>query len=355
VSAGFSAPNLALDTLTIDVEVSDGERSIDYRPRLPSTSAPDADGPTIDLSICVRLVLVAADRFELQATAWQGDRIAAIDRIGLDMRPERLRVLVDGTVEHLDAWRPEPPMLEHPGDAYARIEDAAKPLAQEEEWRERGRRVIVERSGDDRERIRAAAESRDHFIVQRLDRSAPDVPTLEEEWRDEQLHGIVTDLESAIETEALPRLLWADFRGALIYLEPDSWAALESALRDLPVVRAPFLAVDPLLSGRAQAQAEVEVPEDILSAALDELPNLHLVLAEATARDAAFLSARHPNRLLIGHSGERWREIHGGRLADEATENLRYLTELVTLGWFRAVSARSGGELGRYGRLPAGR
>ena len=43
-----------------------------------------------------------------------------------------------------------------------------------------------------------------------------------------------------------------------------------------------------------------------------------------------------------------WQEIGGGRLADDATENLRYLTELTTLMWFRGVSGRTGSELGRY-------
>jgi len=163
------------------------------------------------------------------------------------------------------------------------------------------------------------------------------------------------ELEAAIETEALAPLLWADFRGALIYLEPDSWAALEAALWELPAVRAPFLAVDPLASGRAEAQAEVEVPEEMLSASLEELPNLHLVLAGATAEQAGSLLERHPNRLLISQAGEAWGEIHGGRLAEEATENLRYLTELATLTWFRADSRRSGAELGRYGQPAAGR
>jgi hypothetical protein len=47
-------------------------------------------------------------------------------------------------------------------------------------------------------------------------------------------------------------------------------------------------------------------------------------------------------------SSSPWQEIDGGRLAAEATENLRYLTELTTLMWFRGVSGRTGSELGRY-------
>ena len=39
----------------------------------------------------------------------------------------------------------------------------------------------------------------------------------------------------------------------------------------------------------------------------------------------------------------------------KATENLRYLTELVTLRWFRAVSGRTAEELGRLELVAAGR
>jgi hypothetical protein len=292
---------------------------------------------------------VGRDQFELQAWTWEGSQIAATDRVGVQMTPRLVRVIVDGAVEHLDVWRPKPPMFEEPGDAYAEVGDASPSLASEEEWRSRGRQVVVERDGDDRELLRAAAESRDHFVVLRPDPSSPDIDEMEEDWRAERLHGIVVELEAAVRTESLPALLWAAFRGVLIYLEPDSWDAVESSLWELPTPDSPLLVVDPILSGRAEAQAEVEIPEEMIAAALEELPGLHVVLAESTARRAGSLCGRYPNRILIGKAEGGWESIDDGRLADEATENLRYLTELTTLMWFRGLSGRSGAELGRYG------
>jgi hypothetical protein len=73
------------------------------------------------------------------------------------------------------------------------------------------------------------------------------------------------------------------------------------------------------------------------------------VLAATTAAVAGSLPQRYANRILMGDPGSsQWQEIGGGRLAAEATENLRYLTELTTLMWFRGVSGRTGSELGRY-------
>jgi SAM-dependent methyltransferase len=353
VSAGFRPPQTGGDAPAIAVEVGDGERSIAYRPHLRSPSAPNGDESTVEVSICLRLVAMGPNQFELQAWTWQGSQIAAIDRVGIQMRPQLIRVRVDGALEHSDVWRPDAPMFEETGDAYAEIEDASPSLDPEEEWRSRGRQVIVERDGDDRELFRAAAESKDHFVVLRPDPSSPDIDALEEEWRAERLHGIVVELEAALRTESLPLLLWAGSRGVLIYLEPDSWEAVESALWELPSPDSPLLIVDPVLSGRAEAQAEVEPPQEMIAAALDELSGLHLVLAESTVRRAGSLCSRYSNRILIGNAGEGWEAIAEGRLAEEATENLRYLTELTTLMWFRASSGRSGSELGRYGRLAA--
>jgi hypothetical protein len=269
------------------------------------------------------------------------------------MRPQQLRVRVDGAVEHRDVWRPEPPMFEQPGDAYAEIQDASASLEPDEEWRPRGRQVIVEREGDDRDLLRAAAESKDHFAVHRPDPSSPAIDALEEDWRAERLHGIVVELEAALRTESLPSLLWAGSRGALIYLEPASWEAVEPALGELPSSDSPLLVVDPLLSGRAEAQAEVEIPEEMIAGGLDALSGLHLVFAASTAGRAGSLCNRYSNRILTGNTREGWESTGDGRLVDEAAENLRYLTELTTLIWFRGSSGRSGSELGRYGRLPA--
>jgi SAM-dependent methyltransferase len=353
VSAGFR-PKQENEAPVIAVEVVDDEGSIDYRPDLPSPPPQVGDEATVDVSICLRVVAVAPNRFELQAWTWQASQIAAIDRIGLQSRPQLLRVRIDGAVEHHDVWRPEPPMFEEPADAYATLEDAGPMLGPEDEWRARGRRVIVEREGDDRDLLLAVADSKDQFVVHRPDPEAPDIDALEEDWRAGQIHGVVLELEAAVRPESEPLLQWADSRGALVYLEPDSWTAVASAAEKLQGLNSPLLFVDPLLSGRAQAQAEVEVPEPLIAtAALDEQPGLHLVLAESTARRAGSLWSQHANRVLMGKTGGGWRAIGDGRLADEATENLRYLTELTTLAWFRAVSGRSGDELGRYGRVAA--
>jgi hypothetical protein len=329
--------------------VVDGEGSIDYRPELPSPPWQMGDDATADVSICLRVVAVASDRFELQAWTWQGSQIAGIDRVGLRKRPQLLRVRVDGMVEHQDVWRPEPPMFEEPADAYVRAVDAGAKLEPEDEWRARGRQVIVEREGDDRDLLRAVAESKDHFVVHRPDPEAPDIDALEEEWRAGQVHGIVLELEAALRPESEPLLQWADSHGVLVYLEPDSWTAVASAAGKLSSFDSPLLIVDPLLSGRAQGQAEVETVEEAIASAHDSVPGLHLVLAGTTAAAAGSLPERYANRILMGDpDSSPWQEIGGGRLADEATENLRYLTELTTLMWFRGVSGRTGSELGRY-------
>jgi SAM-dependent methyltransferase len=349
VSAGLR-PVEPADTPAIAVEVSDGERSIDYRPNLPSPPVETGDEAAVDVSICLRLVATGGDRFELQAWTWQGTRIAAMDRVSVPLRPELLRVRVEGAVEHRDVWRPEPPMFEEPGNAYTRVEDASPSLQPEEEWQVRGREVIVEREGDEHELVRAAAESKDHFVVHRPDPAAPDIEALEEEWKAGRLHGIVLELETALRAESLPVLDWAGSRGALIYLEPDSWAAAASAARQLQGTRSPVMVVDPLLHKRTDAQAEVEVPEDAIATALDAVPGLHLVLAQSTAARADSLCVSYPNRVLIGDSGSGGRDQNADApLAAEAAENLRYLTELTTLLWLRGTSGRAGSELGRYG------
>jgi hypothetical protein len=206
--------------------------------------------------------------------------------------------------------------------------------------------VIVAREGDDPDLLQAAAESKDHLLVQRPDPGAPaDLEALERDWKEERMHGIVLDLAHAVRPESLPFLLWAGFRGALVYLEPDSWTELGSAAADLPgSLRSPLLAVDPRLSGRTEAQDEAEgLEQDLILEALERTEALHLVLSAAAAKGAEALFERHPNRLLIGeadHAG-------GDGLADDATENLRYLTERTLLMWFRSTSGKTGSELGR--------
>jgi SAM-dependent methyltransferase len=349
VSAGLRLQEPA-DQAPIAVEVGDGERSIEYRPELPSPPLERGDEATTDVSICLRSIAIGEDRFELQAWTWQGAQIAAMDRISVPMRPELLRVRVEGAVQHRDVWRPEPPMFEEPGSAYTSVEDASPSLQPEEEWQVRGRQVIVEREGDDRDLLRAAADSKDHFVVHRLDSSAPSIEALEEEWKAGRLHGIVLELETAIRADSQPLFDWAGSRGILIYLEPTSWAAAGSAARRLPNAKSAVIIVDPVLSGRAEARAEVEIPGEEIAAALDAVPGLHLVLGASAAGDRELLWDRYPNRVLIGDSDARRGEPNdGAQMTDEATENLRYLTELTILMWLRGTSGRTGSELGRYG------
>jgi SAM-dependent methyltransferase len=354
VSAGFR-PMQSLDSAPeIVLEVAAGEESIEYRPDLGSPAQQLGDEVILDVSICLRVVAVGPDRFELQSWTWQGSQIAAIDRIGLQMRPQLLRVTVDGAVEHEDVWQPESPMFEEPGNAYARLDDAGAELGPDEEWRARGRQVIVETEGDDHDRLLAAADSGDHFVVHRPDPAAIDLDELEEDWRAGRLHGVVLGVDDAARPESRPLLAWADSRGVLIFLEPDSWEAVVSAAAELQGLHSPLLIVDPLLSRRSQAQAEVEIPEEAIASALDAVAGIHLVLAATTAEAAASLRDRYSKRILMGDPGSgRWHQIGQGSLMHEATENLRYLTELTTLLWLRGVSGRTGSELGRYGPAAA--
>jgi hypothetical protein len=241
-------------------------------------------------------------------------------------------------------------MLEPPGDAYTTIERASPNRQPDEEWRARGRQVIVERDEDDTDLLQSAAESKDRFLVRRADVAAqPDVAALERDWSEERLHGIALDLEAALRPESLPSLLWAGFRGALVYLEPGSWGDVEAAAGELLVgLRSPVLVVDPALSGRAEAEAEVEIPLEAIAATLDASPALHLVLAPSTAEGAAELTARFATRVLLGDLDEIDAEA---RLVDQATETLRYVTERATLMWLRSTSGKTGRELGRATRL----
>jgi SAM-dependent methyltransferase len=348
VTAGLRPADPLGDLPTVSVEVGDNSRSVGYRPRLDSVRPEDGGKPVVDLSVCVRLVAAGPGEVELQTWTWRGVQIAAMDTVRLRMRPDRLRIQLAGEPQHRDVWHPAPPMLELPGDPYITIEDASPSHRPDEPWRARGRQVIVERPGDDPGRLRTAtAENLDHFLVHRPDAAAPpDIQTLEREWMEERLHGLVLELEDAVRPESLPLLLWAGLRGALIYLEPDSWDAVIPAPAELPgSLGPPLLIVDPFLSGRGDPQAEVEVPREIGSA-LDVLPSLHLVLAGPTAEAAADLWERYPARVLVGKSAD----LGHGRLVEEATENLRYLTERTTLMWLRSTSGREERELGRYSR-----
>jgi SAM-dependent methyltransferase len=353
VAAGIRSVRSAEGEPVVGIEVSDGERSVGYWPQLPP-APPAAEGDAVEgMAVCARLVAVEPGEYELQGWTWQGSQPVAIDTLRVQMSPEVIRVRLEpeeGALEHQGAWRPQPPMLEPPGDAYTTIERASPNRQPDEEWRARGRQVIVERDGDDTDLLQSAAESKDRFLVRRADVAAqPDVAALERDWSEERLHGIALDLEAALRPESLPSLLWAGFRGALVYLEPGSWGDVEAAAGELLVgLRSPVLVVDPALSGRAEAEAEVEIPLEAIAATLDASPALHLVLAPSTAEGAAELTARFPTRVLLGDLDEIDAEA---RLDDQATETLRYVTERATLMWLRSTSGKTGRELGRATRL----
>jgi SAM-dependent methyltransferase len=359
VAAGIRSARSIEGAPVLGLEVSDGERSIGYWPQLPSAPAIEEGEALEAMGVCARLVAVGPGEFELQGWIWQGSEAVAIDTLVLQMNPELIRLRLepdDGALEHQGAWRPEPPMLELPGDAYTTIDRAAPSHQPDEDWRPRGRQVIVARDEDDADVLRAAGDSKDHFLVARPDPgSSSDIEALDGEWRSERLHGVALELEAALRPEALPLLLWAGFRGALVYLEPDSWEGLGGGAAQLPAgLGAPLLAVDPVLSGRAEAQAEVELPEEAIASALETTPGLHLVLAGSTAEGASALTERFPTRVLLGDVGDvSGEEAADGGLGEQATETLRYLTERTTLTWLRSTSGKAGGELGRTTRLTA--
>ena len=348
VAAGIRSARSAEGEPIVGIEVSDGRRSVGYWPQLPAD--PAEEGEAIEsMGVCARLVAVAPGEFELQSWTWQGSEPVAIDTLRVQMEPELIRVRLEpdgGKLEHQGAWRPVPPMLELPGFAYTGIGGATPNRQVDEEWRARGRQVIVERYGDDLESLRAAAESRDHFIVRRPEPGAIDVAALDAEWRDERLHGIALDLEAATRPESLSILIWAGFRGVLVYLEPGSWNDVAALKGELPAsLRCPLIIVDPILSGRHEGEVEGEI--SVLDATLGATPGLHLVLATSTAGRANELIARHPTRILVG-------EVEAdaeGRVIDESTETLRYLTERTTLMFLRSTSGKAGDELGRAARL----
>jgi SAM-dependent methyltransferase len=334
----------------VGIELSDEERSIAYWPQVNAAQPRDESDAVTPMSVCARLVALAGGQFELHVWTWRGSRTEAVDTVRLQSCPEVIRLRLEsegGALEPHGAWYPAPAMLEVPGDAYTTIDNAAPDHQPDEDWRARGRQVIVAREGDDPDLLQAAAESKDHLLVQRPDPDAPaDLEALDQDWKAERMHGIVLDLAHAIRPESLPLLLWANFRGALIYLEPDAWAELDAAAGDLPrSSRSPLLAVDPRLSRRADAQAEAEgFPEDSILETVDRTEALHLVLSASAAEDAEALFERHPTRVLLG---EACGADAQGNLADEATESLRYLTERTLLMWFRSTSGKTGSELGR--------
>jgi hypothetical protein len=70
VAAGFLPASTDTD-VAIEVEFGDGASAIEYLPH-PSFDSTDDEGDAIvDAAVCLRLVAVASDRFELQAWAWR--------------------------------------------------------------------------------------------------------------------------------------------------------------------------------------------------------------------------------------------------------------------------------------------
>jgi SAM-dependent methyltransferase len=328
VAAGLGRPEGGEPA--VEIEVSDGEESVSWRPDLTEPAEEDDGGPIADVSVCARVVATQPGEYELQAWAWRGSRIAAIDTIELEIRPELIRLRASGGLEHRNTWVPEPPMLEPPGAAYATADEQSPSHEPGEEWRVRGRRVIVAREGDDRDVLHAATRSEDRFLVDRP-ASGARPEALDEDWDEGRVHGLVLRLDDALASES-PLLSWAESRGALLYLEAFDWAAVEPVVGQLATSLSPVLIVDPALTTReTEPQAEVEAPPEAIVSALDAVPALHLVLAGATAERAPELCARYPNRVVLGGLGDSLEHPPDGRLIEESTENLRYLTERTIL------------------------
>lgn len=355
LAAGIRPPGPAGDQQAVALEVGDGERSFGCRVTLPSVSAGSGVDAILDLSLCARLVAVEPGEFALSVWTWRGSEAATAETMRLRLNPgmARMRLELDrGALEDQGAWVPEPPMVELPGDAYVPVDRASPSRGADDKWRARGRQVIVEREGDDPDELLAATESKDRFLVRRPDPAAPlEIDALDRDWKAERLQGIVLELEAALRPESLPLLLWAGFRGTLVYIEPASWAEVGEVARRLSSLASPLLIVDPTLSGLAAPDSEVPHEESV-AAALESAPGLHLVLAAGTSERVASLWKRYPTRLLIGETGHAGGEELGhGQVLDEATETLRYLTERTTLIWFRGTSGRTGEELGRLSPL----
>jgi hypothetical protein len=171
-------------------------------------------------------------------------------------------------------------------------------------------------------------------VVHRPDPAAADYAALERAWKEGRLHGLVLALGDAVRDRSLPLLLWAGFRGAFVYLEPESWTELESAAPQIPrSLGSPLIVVDPSLLPRpeGQAEAELEVPQEVLASAIEQLPALYVVLSAEAAEAAEALCARSPTHVLIAGEADPGELPVDGRLVEESAENLRYLTERTTL------------------------
>lgn len=344
VSAGIRLKGAPQSGSPVAVEVSDGVSSFEYRPRLPPCGGAAAGTAFLDLSLCTRLVAASAGEFELQAWVWCGSDLVASETVALTMRPSTLRLIcrTDAcAVEHHDAWSPEVPTLERPGDPYAPLERAAQPHHAEQVWETRPRRVIVERESDDPGELRRVTDTREQFLVRRLDPKTTDVKAFDRAWAAGELHGLDLSLDAACDTESLPFRLWAENRQVLLYVEPACWEDVGPvAERLLGSLRSPALLVDPVLSGHGRV-GRGGIPETMLSDLLDRLLPLHLVLAPETAAGAAELCYLHPSRILLAELERPRQASLDGQLVDQATENLRYLTERTTLARLRATSGLS--------------
>jgi SAM-dependent methyltransferase len=359
LSAGIRLDAPPSAELPLTLELSGGGGSVEYRPRAPAGMALSGrlGDAACELAICARLIPVSSSESELQVWSWRGAEIAAADTLRLSARPGAMRLRLDagaGGVEHQRLWRPRAPMLEEPGDPYAPIERALPPQGSEGGWESRGRRVVVERKGDDPGRLATVTESLDQFLVRRPDPATrPDIAELDRDWLAGKLHGIVLGLDAARRPESLSVLLWASFRGALLYLEPDSWGSVD-ALAGPPAsaLRSPLLLVDPALSGRGSSGAGSVAEAE---AALDRLEAAHLVLAAETAAQGSGLLERHPTRILIaGLEASGGGQPAGERTGAEAGETLRYLTERTSLMRLRSSSERAPAELGRRSQSTPG-
>ena len=229
LSAGIRLDSPPSAELPLTLELSGGGASVEYRPRAPSGMALSGrlGDAACELAICARLIPVSPSESELQVWSWRGAEIAAADTLRLSARPEAMRLRLDpgaGSIEHQRLWRPRPLLLEEPGDPYAPVERALPPQDSEGGWEPRGRRVVVEREGDDPGRLAAVTESLDQFLVRRPDPANPDIAALDRDWLAGKLHGIVLGLDAASARSrcrcfsgrafGAPCSIWSPTRGA---------------------------------------------------------------------------------------------------------------------------------------------
>jgi SAM-dependent methyltransferase len=221
LSAAFPAGSERLEC-----ELSGPARSTSLRLELPAAAA-NEEGSRV--SVCARCLPLAGGGSELQLWVWRGTALVRSERLRFEWRATELRLRCGGEVEHFSAWNPRELPVEPAGDAYASA-SGLRPgadLAEAERGAE-GRRIVVERSGE--EEVDAAAllsPSRNRFLVRRP--AGLDLARLDSEWLAGDVHGIVLDAAELEGAAGAELALWAGWREALLLLEGDEWEPLLAA------------------------------------------------------------------------------------------------------------------------------